>query len=287
MRPLKLCWCYFSERHCARTRSYTILHTQCADNNWRVRILFDLRRNSSFICQPILNLKSSDPNSYFKSSGIEESVLKFSQILIEPNYNWKMDRQTFLVVIIAIFVIYVNCNGELVSGIVSDRNAKIISLDFSPWIVVPPTAIPDDVSEEVVKYHEQEKCGFNRRFTSCGNLCNTTCKTMGPFCAEECTVGCLCNEGYGVFSILDICVPIVSPLCKFERQRYWAKLQTNAIILNIVIIYLKIQINEPDSRQWTLLRFYCDSFSSNHYLVFSSYLLIVFNLFISEKKKII
>lgn len=160
-----------------------------------------------------------------------------------------MDQSEFLVLIAAIFVVYVNCGGErqMHSFQCGDRERETDNFEFS--LVVPPPAEVSADEVDAVKYHEQEKCGFNRRFTFCGNLCNTTCKTMGPFCGTECSEGCLCNEGYGVFSMLDICVPIVSPLCKFERHRYWMEENpfnesnpSSATFYHVILLFIRVEI---------------------------------------------
>ncbi|KAJ3652858.1 hypothetical protein Zmor_018788 [Zophobas morio] len=42
------------------------------------------------------------------------------------------------------------------------------------------------------------KCGPNEIYATCGPSCYPTCanKNPGPFCTDECIVGCFCNGGF-------------------------------------------------------------------------------------------
>lgn len=68
-----------------------------------------------------------------------------------------------------------------------------------------------------IHYAEGDECGFNRKYTYCGNLCNTTCHTFNNFCEPQCVRGCLCAQSHAESNLLGICVPINSPLCKWDR----------------------------------------------------------------------
>lgn len=71
-----------------------------------------------------------------------------------------------------------------------------------------------------IHYAEGDRCGFNRVYTYCGNLCNTTCGTFNYLCESECYRGCLCAPNYAEAKIVGgACVPIFSPLCKWDRIR--------------------------------------------------------------------
>lgn len=72
-----------------------------------------------------------------------------------------------------------------------------------------------------IHFREGDNCpGFNRIYTYCGNKCNTTCKTFN-YCEYECIRGCLCAPNYAEANLIvkGMCVPVHSPLCRFDR--YW------------------------------------------------------------------
>lgn len=69
-----------------------------------------------------------------------------------------------------------------------------------------------------IHYAEGDECGFNRAYTYCGNVCNTTCKTFNHFCQTECSRGCLCAPRFAESNIVGLCVPAYSPLCKMDRM---------------------------------------------------------------------
>lgn len=69
-----------------------------------------------------------------------------------------------------------------------------------------------------IHYGEGDKCGFNRIYTYCGSFCNATCSTYN-LCEPECFRGCMCAPNYAEsFLVGGVCVPVLSPLCKFDRM---------------------------------------------------------------------
>lgn len=76
--------------------------------------------------------------------------------------------------------------------------------------------------EITIHFKEGDKCpGFNRVYTYCGNVCNTTCSSFNQ-CQLECTRGCLCAPNYASANLVKgMCVPVYSPLCKWDRK--WRK----------------------------------------------------------------
>lgn len=71
--------------------------------------------------------------------------------------------------------------------------------------------------EITIHYAEDDECGFNRKYTYCGNSCNSKCGTFNHSCKPECTRGCLCKKSYAESNVLGLCIPVQSPLCKWDR----------------------------------------------------------------------
>lgn len=121
-------------------------------------------------------------------------------------------------------------------------NFKILK-GFFCWKIDKITFLFSEVhktKEITIHYAEGDKCGYNRKYTYCGNICRTTCRTYKQLCAYECTRGCLCAPGHAESSYFGICVPGYAPLCAFDRFWKWNQLENE--LLQFINILLSLEI---------------------------------------------
>lgn len=92
--------------------------------------------------------------------------------------------------------------------------SPILTIFFSHHKLMLEVHMTKDIT---IHYGEGDKCGFNRIYTYCGSFCNATCSTYN-LCEPECFRGCMCAPNYAESMLVGgVCVPVLSPLCKFDR----------------------------------------------------------------------